>query len=91
MSNFSVGKSSQKGEITFPTGRTSDFTRAKTKYRDHKERIIVLLMGEKPGGVSPLVKEIMRRKLNAKVYTEYQMIEYALGIKQYVMFFERKI
>ena len=39
MSNFSVGKSSQKGEITFPTGRTSDFTRAKTKYRDHKEKV----------------------------------------------------
>ncbi len=39
MSNFSIGKSSQKGEITFPTGRTSDYTRAKTKYRDMQEKI----------------------------------------------------
>ena len=36
MSNFQIGKSQQTGEIRFATGRTSDFTRLKTKYRDFK-------------------------------------------------------
>lgn len=38
MSNFQIGKSQQTGEIRFATGRTSDFTRLKTKYRDFKAK-----------------------------------------------------
>ena len=38
MSDFKIGKSQQTGEIRFATGRTSDFTRLKTKYRDFKAK-----------------------------------------------------
>lgn len=38
MSDFQIGKSQQTGEIRFATGRTSDFTRLKTKYRDFKAK-----------------------------------------------------
>lgn len=36
MSNFSVGKSSSSKEIKFSSGRTSNFTRLKTKYKEFK-------------------------------------------------------
>ena len=39
MSDFQIGKSSSTSEIKFATGRTSDFTRMKTKYRDFKLKI----------------------------------------------------
>lgn len=41
MSDFLVRRSNQqpKPEISFPSGRTSDYTRAKTQYRDMMEKI----------------------------------------------------
>ena len=41
MSDFLVRRSNspQKPEISFPSGRTSEYTKAKTQYRDMMERI----------------------------------------------------
>lgn len=78
MSNFSVGKSSQKGEITFPTGRTSDFTRAKTKYRDHKEKVSQSDFANSPVALEKemtMLVELLALAKKEKLHSEIKWIE----------------
>lgn len=55
------------------------------------EKIQIMMLGIKPRSASPLMAEVMRLDHNATCYYETMMQDYALGIKQYIMLFERKI
>ncbi len=80
MDDFSITKSNQTGEIRFVSGRTSDFTKLKTKYRTYKKQTSQSDFANAPVALQQELDMIMQLKVLAKkekLPAEYKWLDEA--------------